>query len=72
LAVGLSYRLTQHLLWQGYRTENLDFIHRARSIRHVLDVIELSLRIMMDAGYSVLKLANRLTTWGFHVKIHPS
>ena len=25
-AVGFSYRLTQHLLWQGYGIENLDFI----------------------------------------------
>jgi hypothetical protein len=23
---GFSYRLTQHLLWQGYAVENLDFI----------------------------------------------
>jgi hypothetical protein len=24
--LGFSYRLTQHLLWQGYGVENLDFI----------------------------------------------
>ena len=24
--LGFSYRLTQHLLWQGYAVENLDFI----------------------------------------------
>ena len=69
VVLGYTDQLHPHRRWQVSGIENVDFHHWWVGRLYALDGLDSSIRVMSEMGRVGYWLANRLTTWEFHVKI---